>query len=439
MITTRKVRIGASLFLVLLGLLLLLAPGAGAQAPGKVGVLNVKGPITPVVLSYLNRGLEYAQDGEVSLLVIQLDTPGGSVEVMKSLTDAMLRSSVPIVVWVGPEGARAASAGTFVVLAAHVAAMAPGTTIGAASVVSMQGEELDETSKAKITNDLTARIRNFTQRRGPQAQEWAERTVTEAVAATADEVYKLGVIDYIALSIPDLLRQMDGKTVHVAGQDVVLRTADMLVETLPMTLPEQFLHLITDPNIAFILLTLGLNALLFELSSPGGFAAGIIGGICLVLGLYALGVLSVNWTGILFIVLAFILFIVDIKAATHGVLTAGGIASFIFGALILFSSPIYTISRALVFTVALATGAFFAFAVSKALLAQKRQPSTGREALIGKRAIVRAPLAPEGFVLLAGELWKARAQEGTIGYGETVEVVGMEGFTVIVRAVRSET
>ncbi len=439
MITTRKVRIAASLFLVLLGLLLLLAPGAGAQAPGKVGVLNVKGPITPVVLSYLNRGLEYAQDGDVSLLVIQLDTPGGSVEVMKSLTDAMLRSSVPIVVWVGPEGARAASAGTFVVLAAHVAAMAPGTTIGAASVVSMQGEELDETSKAKITNDLTARIRNFTQRRGPQAQEWAERTVTEAVAATADEVYKLGVIDYLASSIPELLRQMDGKTVHVAGQDVVLRTADMPVETLPMTLPEQFLHLITDPNIAFILLTLGLNALLFELSSPGGFAAGIIGGLCLVLGLYALGVLSVNWTGILFIVLAFILFIADIKAATHGVLTAGGIASFIFGALILFSSPIYTISRALVFTVALATGAFFAFAVSKALLAQKRQPSTGREALVGKRAVVRAPLEPEGFVLLAGELWKARAQEGTIGYGETVEVVGMEGFTVIVRAVRSET
>lgn len=439
MAATRKVRIVISLSLVLLGLVALLAAPAGAQAPGRIGVLNVKGPITPVVLSYLNRGLGYAQDGNVSLLVIQLDTPGGSVEIMKSLTDEMIRSPVPIVVWVGPEGARAASAGTFVVLAAHVAAMAPGTTIGAASVVSMQGEELDETSKAKITNDLTARIRNFTQRRGPQAQEWAERTVTEAIAATADEVYKLGVIDYIAPTIPDLLRQMDGMTVRVAGQDVVLRTADVPVETLPMTLPEQFLHLITDPNIAFILLTLGLNGILFELSSPGGFAAGIIGGICLVLGLYALGVLSVNWTGILFIILAFILFIVDIKAATHGVLTVGGVASFVFGALILFSSPIYAVSRALVFSVALATGAFFAFAVSKALLAQKRQPSTGREALIGKRAVVRAPLEPEGLVLLAGELWKARAAEGTIGRGETVEVIGLEGFTVIVRAVQSES
>lgn len=437
MTATRKIRIAISLSLVVLGLLLLAAP-SGAQTGGRAIVLNVRGPITPVVLSYLNRGLEYARNDNASLIIIQLDTPGGSVEIMKSLTDEMIRSSVPIAVWVGPEGARAASAGTFVALAAHVAAMAPGTTIGAASVVSMQGEKLDETSKAKITNDLTARIRNFTQRRGPKAQEWAERTVTEAVAATADEVYELGVIDYVASTIPDLLRQMDGMTVRVAGQDVVLHTADLPVENLLMTLPEQFLHLITDPNIAFILLTLGLNALLFELSSPGGFAAGIIGGICLVLALYALGVLSVNWTGILFIVLAFILFIVDIKAATHGVLTVGGIASFVLGALILFSSPIYTISRALVLSVALGTGAFFAFAVSKVLLAQKRKPSTGREALTGKRAIVRAPLTPEGFVLLAGELWKARAEQGTIDLGETVEVVGLDGFTVIVRTVPSE-
>lgn len=435
----RKVRIAISLSAAILGLVLLLVAPAGAQAPGKVGVLNVKGAITPVVLSYLNRGLRYAQDGNVSLLVIQLDTPGGSVEIMKSLTDEMIRSSVPIAVWVGPEGARAASAGTFVVLAAHVAAMAPGTTIGAASVVSMQGQELDETSKAKITNDLTARIRNFTQRRGAQAQDWAERAVTEAIAATADEVYKLGVIDYIAPTIPDLLRQMDGMTVRVAGKDTVLRTADLPVENLPMTLPEQFLHLITDPNIAFILLTLGLNGLLFELSSPGGFAAGIIGGICLVLGLYALGVLSVNWTGILFIILAFVLFIVDIKAATHGVLTVGGIASFVFGALILFSSPVYTISRALVISVAGGTGAFFAFAVSKALMAQKRKPATGREGLIGMRAVVRIPLEPEGMVMLAGELWKARAEEGTIDSGQTVEVVGLEGFTVIVRAVQAES
>jgi membrane-bound serine protease (ClpP class) len=430
----KKIRIAFSLALVVIGLVLVAAP-AIAQPPDKVSVLDVKGPITPVVLGYVNRGLTQAQVSGDRLVVIQLDTPGGSVEIMKQLTDVMIRSEVPIAVWVGPEGARAASAGTFVTLAAHVAAMAPGTTIGAASVVSMQGGEIDETSLAKATNDLTARLRNFTQRRGPQATEWAERTVTEAIAGTAQEALQVGVIDFISPSITDLLYQADGMKVEVAGRTVTLRTAGLPVEPAPMTWPEQLLHLITDPNIAFILLTLGLNGILFELSSPGGFAAGIIGGICLVLGLYAMGVLSVNWAGILFIVLAFILFVVDIKAATHGVLTVGGIASFVFGALILFNSPIYQVSRWLIFSVAIATGAFFAFAVSKALLALRQQPSTGREAFAGKQAIVKATLEPEGMVLLMGELWKARSDGEVIPIGEVVEVVAMEGFTAVVKKV----
>lgn len=428
----RKAHTILSLVLVLFGLLLSVAP-VGAQADGKASVLDIKGAITPVLLSYLDRGLGQAETDGVSIVVIQLDTPGGSVEIMKELTDKMVRSRVPIVVWVGPEGARAASAGTFVTLAAHVAAMAPGTTIGAASVVSMQGEEIDETSKAKVTNDLTARIRNLTQRRGPEAMEWAESAVRDAVAATADEVYERGVIDFIAEDIPSLLAQMDGMTVEVAGENVVLRTAGLPVEELPMTLPESLLHTITDPNIALILLTLGLNGLLFELSSPGGYAAGVIGGICLVLGLYAMGVLSVNWAGVLFIVLAFALFIVDIKAPTHGVLTAGGIASFVFGSLILFNSPLYSVSRTLVFSIALGTGAFFAFAVSKAVRVHKRQAATGREALAGRTATVRSTLDPEGMVMLKGELWKARAAEGPIEVGESVSVTGIDGFTLLVR------
>ena len=428
----RKVHFLLSITCVLLGLLLAVAP-AGAQVSGKASVLDVKGAITPVVLGYVKRGLAQAQSQAASIVVIQLDTPGGSVEIMKQLTDEMVRSPVPIVVWVGPEGARAASAGAFVALAAHVAAMAPGTTIGAASVVSMQGEEVDETSKAKITNDLAARIRNFTQRRGETAMKWAESAVREAVASTADEVLALGVIDFIAPTIPELLAKMDGMKVTAAGVETVLQTKDLPVQRLPMTLPENILHTITDPNIAFILLTLGLNGLLFELSSPGGYAAGVVGGICLVLALYALGVLSVNYAGILFIVLAFILFIVDIKAATHGILTVGGIASFVFGSLILFNSPIYSVSRPLVFSVAFGTGAFFAFAVSKALLAQRKRATTGREALVGKRAIVRAALNPDGMVLLTGELWKARTEEGPIPEGATVEVIGMDGFTVLVR------
>jgi len=418
--------------LVLLGLLLSAAP-AGAQAAGKVSVLDIKGAITPVLLSYLDRGLAEAQTDGVNIVVIQLDTPGGSVEIMKQLTDQMVRSRVPIAVWVGPKGARAASAGTFVAMAAQVAAMAPGTTIGAASVVSMEGQEIDETSKAKITNDLAARIRNLTLRRGPQAAAWAESAVRDAVAATADEAYELGVIDFIAPDIPSLLAQMDGMTVEVAGAEMTLHTAGLPVEDLPMTFPESLLHTITDPNIALILLTLGLNGLLFELSSPGGYAAGIVGGICLVLGLYAMGVLSVNWAGVLFIILAFVLFIVDIKAPTHGVLTAGGIASFVFGALILFNSPLYSISKTLVFSIALGTGAFFAFAVSKAVRIHKRQATTGRESLAGKTAIVRWALDPEGTVMLNGELWKARADEGPIQVGESVLVTDIDGFTLLVR------
>lgn len=430
----RTIRIGFSLLLVVSGFMLLTIPIA-AQTPDKVSVLDVKGAITPIVLSYVNRGLSTAESNGANLVVLQLDTPGGSVEIMKQLTDSMIRSEVPIVVWVGPEGARAASAGAFVTLAAHVAAMSPGTTIGAASVVSMQGEEMDETSRAKVTADLTARMRNFTQRRGASATDWAERAVTEAIAGTAEEVLALGVIDFIATDITDLMYKMDGMAVEVSGRMITLHTANLPVEPLSMTWPESLLHVITDPNIAFILLTLGLNGLLFELSSPGGYAAGIVGGICLVMGLYAMGVLSVNWAGILFIVLAFILFIVDIKAATHGVLTVGGIAAFVFGALILFNSPIYRISRGLVFSVALGTGAFFAFAVSKALLALKKRPSTGRETFAGKKAVVKANLEPDGMVLMDGELWKARSEEGEIRIGETVEVISMQGFTAIVRKI----
>lgn len=434
MTRTRKVRIVLNGVLLLLGLLLVALP-IRAQGTGSVSLLEVKGAITPVVQGYIGRGIDRAVDTGARLIVIQLDTPGGSVEIMKELTDRMVRSPVPIAVWVGPAGARAASAGTFVTLAAHVAAMAPGTTIGAASVVDMQGGEADATSLAKVTNDLAARIRNYTQRRGPEAMQWAESAVREAVAATAEEVHALGVIDFVAADVPDLLRQMDGFTATVAGQEVTLQTANAPVERLPMSLPEQLLHVITDPNIAFILLTLGLNGLLFELASPGGGAAGIIGGICLVLALYALGVLSVNWTGILFIILAFVLFVVDVKAATHGLLTLAGIASFIFGALILFNTPIYSVSLALVVSIALATGGFFAFAVGKVVQARLRPATTGREALVGKQGVVRLALDPEGMVMVHGELWKARSEEGLIEVGATVEVLRKEGFVLVVRKV----
>jgi membrane-bound serine protease (ClpP class) len=243
----------------------------------------------------------------------------------------------------------------------------------------------------------------------------------------------MGVIDFVADNLDDLLEQMDGFSVEVQGRERTLNTAGATVQEQPMTFVEQILHIITNPTIAFILLTIGINAILFELSSPGGFAAGIVGAICLLLAFYALGVLPVNYTGLIFIGLAFVLFLVDIKAPTHGVLTAGGIVSLVAGALLLFNSPLYRISIGAVVSVAVVTGLFFAFAVAKAVQAQKPPAVTGREGLVGQMAEVRTALDREGTVFIKGELWDATAVDGPLEAGERVEIVAVEGFQVRVK------
>jgi membrane-bound serine protease (ClpP class) len=427
-------RIRVSLVGLLAGACLLLGgASAGAQGGRVAVVLNAKGAITPVLQGYVSRGLARAADSGAELLIVQLDTPGGSVEIMKQLTDEMVRSPIPVIVYVAPEGARAASAGTFVTLAAHVAAMAPGTTIGAASVVGSQGEDLAATEKAKVTNDLLARVRNFTQRRPQAAQDWAQSAVTEAVAATADEALQLGVVDLIATDVNDLLRQLDGFQVIVQGRAVTLHTQGIVSEPMSMTFSENLLHTITDPNIAFILMTIGLNALLFEVTSPGAVVPGVVGGICLLMALYAMGVLSVNYTGILFVVLGFILFVADVKAPTHGVLTVGGVASFVFGSMILFNTPAYSVSRPLIFAVAGTTALFFAFAISQVVRIQRKRPTTGREGQVGMEGVAKTDLAPDGFVLVSGELWKAIVEGEPIRAGSPVRVERIEGLTLRVR------
>jgi membrane-bound serine protease (ClpP class) len=306
--------------------------------------------------------------------------------------------------------------------------MAPNTSIGAASPVSGQGEEIPETLKDKIVNILQADIEGLAQRRGEKAVEWARQAVSEARAATAEEALDLGVIDFIATDLSDLLRQMDGFKVALHDREVTLSTQDAPTEELPMTGIERLLHTITNPNIAFILLTLGINGILFELSSPGGYAAGVVGVICLLLAFYALGVLDVNYTGLLFIALAFILFVVDIKAPTHGILTVGGIVSFVLGSLILFNSPYYQVSRNLVVSVGLATGAFFAFIVAKAIAIQYRPATTGAEALVGAIATARTDLSPVGTIFLKGEWWEAEAEGDPVKAGERVRIKSVDGF-----------
>jgi membrane-bound serine protease (ClpP class) len=423
----------------LLWLIVLLSAvtGTSAQEARHVNLMEIEGPVTPIMISYIERGIRTAEDNGAEALIIMLNTPGGQVDLMNEIVQVMLRADVPVVVYVHPPGAYAASAGTLITLAAHVAAMAPGTTIGAASPVGSQGEDLGETLETKLKEDLKAQARALAARRGEEAIAWAESAIEEAKAATAAEALDMGVIDFVANDLDDLLAQMDGSQVEVGNRDVTLRTADATVREQPMTIVEQILHIITNPTIAFILLTIGVNAILFELSSPGGYAAGIIGAICLLLAFYSLGVLPVNYTGLIFIALAFVLFVVDVKAPTHGVLTVGGIVSLVAGALLLFNSPLYQVSISAVVSVALVTGLFFAFAVAKVAQARRKQPVTGREGLVGQLAQARTALDPDGTVLVKGELWDATAVDGSIQAGERVEILDVIGFHLHVRRARS--
>jgi membrane-bound serine protease (ClpP class) len=419
-----------------LSLCLVWVPGAVAQEAGgrTIYALEISGPVTPIMISYIERGIRAAENDGAEALIIRLDTPGGEIDQMKEIIQGLLAAEVPVVVYVYPQGAYAASAGTLITLAAHAAAMAPGTTIGAASPVGGQGEDLEETIDTKIKEDMKARARALAERRGEAAVAWAESAIEEAKSLYAEEALEIGVVDFIAVDMDELLAQMDGFAVTVGDEEVVLQTAGAAVRELPMTFPEQFLHIITNPTLAFILLTLGINAILYELSSPGGYVGAIVGAICLLLAFYALGVLPVNYAGLILIALSFVLFIVDIKAPTHGALTVGGIVALVAGALILFNSPLYRVSITAVISVALSTGLFFAFAIAKVVQAQKRPAVTGREGLIGCRAQARTALDPEGRVFVKGEIWEARAVDSPIQVGATVEIVDVEGFCLWVRA-----
>lgn len=426
------------LLLGLLALLLLVTPMA-AQDANPVLLLTFDGPVNPILISYLERSIEQAEGLGAAAIILRLDTPGGQVDLTQDIVKMMRSSPVPIIVYVWPSGATAGSAGTFITLAGHAAAMAPGSSIGAASPVAEGGQEIGETLRSKITNILEADIENLARRRGDQAVEWARQAVTEARAATAEQALALGVIDTIAVDVDDLLQQLDGFEVEVNGRSQPLRLAGASVQEQPLTGLEAFLNTIINaiviPGIAILLIVLGVQAIIGEVSQPGGYVLGIVGATGLLLGLYALGILNANWVGLGFLALSFVLFLADIKAPTHGVLTLSGVATFILGAVILFSGTEVAIPWATIIILALASALFFSFVVAKALQAQRRRPTWGQESMVGKQAMVRAELNPAGKVMLQGEWWNAELQDdpGPAPVGTEVTVVDRRGFTLLVR------
>jgi membrane-bound serine protease (ClpP class) len=434
------------LSILLLMLLLFIPTGAHAQdgtATPVVILLEHEGPVTPAMAEYLERGIRLGETRGAELVVFQINTPGGSFEITEQMVGMLLQSQVPVVVYVSPHGGMAASAGTIISLAAHASAMAPGSAIGAASPVGGQGEDLPTTEAQKLKNFMQAQVRSLAQRRGEKAVRFAEDTIASASAASAEEALQMGLVDFIAVDIHDLLRQLNGFQVQVMGETRTLNTTNAVIQTLQTSIIEKLLQVLTNPNVVFILLTIGVQAILIELSSPGGWVAGFLGVVCLALATYGLGILPVNWFGLIFLATAFVLFILDIKAPTHGALTIAGASSLILGALVLFNSPgtpvEFQVSPWLVIAVSVTTAVTFGLFVSFAIRAQKVPVRTGREAIAsGKQGIVRADLNPQGTVQMAGELWTAELEPGSepACSGEHVQIVRVEGNRLIVRKIK---
>ena len=423
-------------------LVLLLAPAiprlARASDPegaGRALVSRLEGPVSPVMSEALSGLIRHAERRGYPVLVIELDTPGGLESSMRDMVKSMLASRVPILVWVSPSGARAASAGVFITLAADVAAMSPGSNIGAATPVNLQGP-MDSTLARKVTNDASAFARTIARQRGRNV-EWAERAVREAVSASETEAVDLHIVDFTAASLAELLAKADGRPWRRGDEAHVLRTRGLAIERIEPGFRQRLLALIADPSVAYILMMLGFYGLMFELQNPGAVLPGVVGGICLILAFFALSTLPVNYAGVALILLAIVFFVAEIKVASHGLLAAGGILAMLLGSMILYRGEGTRVSWGIIAGATLSTALFFAFIVGAGLRAQRRRVETGVEGLVGERGVAVGRLAPGGQVRVRGELWSAVAG-AEVDAGETVEILGVERLTLRVRPVAKE-
>jgi membrane-bound serine protease (ClpP class) len=412
-----------------LALLALAAPAAAAPQP--VATIEIEGVISPVTLRLVGVAIDRAQAERAQALIIQLDTPGGLERSMRAIVQRMMNAEVPVVVYVAPTGARAASAGVFITMAAHVAAMAPATNIGAASPVMVGGGTADKTMMKKIENDAAAFIRTVALERGRNA-DWAEKAVREAVAITEREALKLKVIDLIADSVPDLLEKIDGRVIKLPKGPVTLATKGAPVRPIEIGFRDRFLNVITDPNVAYVLMMLGMIGLFFELSNPGVILPGVIGGISLILAFFAFQSLPINYAGLLLILFGIVLLIAEIKIVSHGILAIGGMISMALGSLMLFDAPEvgFRVSWWVIGPTVAATAGLFLFVVAAGVRALGRPPSTGAEGLVGRTATVRERLGPEGQVMVSGEIWRAVAEGEPLEPGAQVRIVGVDGLTL---------
>jgi membrane-bound serine protease (ClpP class) len=429
-----KVRLRFILLLCLAVLSAMALIGSAVRADSsEIEILTVDGTIVPVVADYIDRGISRAEANESVVCIIELNTPGGLLNATEDIVQRILNAKVPVVVYVSPRGSWAASAGTFITLAAHVAVMAPGTSIGAAHPVSV-GEEMPEEVSKKVTEYSSAWIRSIAETRGRDPEQ-AELAVSESKSFTASEAVEAKIIDFQADDLESLINQINGRKVTLAsGKDVTIDTTDYILNQNEMNAIERFLHVISDPNIAYILLSLATIGLITEISNPGLIFPGVIGGLCLLLAFYALGVLNAYWAGVLLILLALGLFVAEVFTPTFGILTAGGIASLIIGSLVLFShnSPAMQVNRGLIAVVTILIAAFVVFIVGAVVRGQRRRAATGAEGLIGKVAVAKTLLAPKGTVLVDGERWMATVDSGKVEPGEEVTVTKVEGLKLVV-------
>jgi membrane-bound serine protease (ClpP class) len=436
MMTRAEAAMGrVAVFLVLASLALLPSPGSGLAATAPVDLIRIDGAITPVTVRLIAGAVERAQAERAAALVLQLDTPGGLERSMRSIVQTILNAEIPIIVYVAPTGARAASAGVFITMAAHVAAMAPATNIGAAHPVAVGGNADKETLK-KIENDAAAFARSIAADRGRNA-DWAEKAVRSSVSATEREAVRLKVVDVVAESVPDLMAKVHGRTVKTVRGPVTLSTRDAVVKPIEVRFRDRFLALITDPNVAYVLMMIGMLGLFFELSNPGVILPGVIGGISLILAFFAFQSLPINWAGLLLILFGVVLLIAEIKVVSHGVLTIGGVIAMVLGSFMLYEAPEtgFRISWLVILPTVGATAGLVAWVVSAGLRALYRRPSTGPGDMIGRTGVARMPLAPEGQVQVEGELWRAVVDDGPVAAGEPVRVTAVEGLTLrVVRA-----